>query len=360
MNKNITLKIPLVLLMVLVIGGFQNYNAFGYDEPVDPVEPFLPNAASIIYLPYVGNNSSGGSPDDWLIVDHRAVDQFEQIPENYLTAARNLRLLFSDRSVGENINIALNCLAAPSWAESAPGCRRDYYGASWDWKSYTVEDLNNGLVPSRILFTPDPVRYNRSNWTFEFKMGTWYDLTEDFIEVLAPAYLNSKDVLTYQFSYLNVAPDSDIADPKVGFFADNPNRADIHDLEAFMAQHPDKTFFLWTTSLSRSYGSEVANAFNTLMRQYAREHNIILFDVADIESRTDYGTTCFDNRDGILYCDHAGNCENFPDDGLNTPAICQDYTTEINGGHLGTVSAGKIRIAKAYWVLMARIAGWRP
>jgi hypothetical protein len=30
----------------------------------------------------------------------------------------------------------------------------------------------------------------------------------------------------------------------------------------------------------------------------------------------------------------------------------------MNGGHLGSVSAGKIFIAKAYWVLMARIAGW--
>ena len=87
---------------------------------------------------------------------------------------------------------------------------------------------------------------------------------------------------------------------------------------------------------------------------------MILFDVADIEAHTDQGAPCFDNRDGVEYCNRAGNCENYPDDGLETPAICQDYTTEIDGGHLGSVSAGKIAVAKAFWVLMARIAGWDP
>ncbi|MBE0411782.1 MAG: hypothetical protein IBX69_18800 [Anaerolineales bacterium] len=53
-----------------------------------------------------------------------------------------------------------------------------------------------------------------------------------------------------------------------------------------------------------------------------------------------------------------GNCEDYPDDGLDLPAICQDYTTEVDGGHLGSVSGGKIRVAKAFWVLMAQIAGW--
>jgi hypothetical protein len=30
----------------------------------------------------------------------------------------------------------------------------------------------------------------------------------------------------------------------------------------------------------------------------------------------------------------------------------------VEGGHLGSVSAGKIRVAKAFWVLMAQLAGW--
>ena len=36
---------------------------------------------------------------------------------------------------------------------------------------------------------------------------------------------------------------------------------------------------------------------------------------------------CYDNRDGIAY-----QTENNPDDGLNIPAICPQYTTETEGG----------------------------
>jgi len=294
-----------------------------------------------------------------IIIDHTSLDLFKHIPPEYIKAARELRLLFSDRSVGQNINEALDCLAAPSWEQSAPGCRRDYFDANWNWKLYVLSDLTSGAVPSRIQFDPSPLTYNRDNWTFEFKEGVWSDLTQDFIQVLAPTYINSKDVLTYQFSYLNVQDSDDIADPQNGFFANNPNRYDIYDLEAFIAQHPDKTFFFWTTSLARSIGTQTSQNFNDQMRQYAREHHKILFDFADIESRTDQGAACVDNRDGVQYCNQVtGKCENYPSDGHDYPAICQDYTTEVDAGHLGSVSAGKIAAAKAFWVLMARIAGW--
>lgn len=294
-----------------------------------------------------------------IIIDHTSVALFEQIPERYVTAARNLRLMFSDRSVGANINVALDCLTASSWDKSRAYCRNDYINSDWDWKTFNLTDWQNGSVPSRILFSPDFNKYNRDNWTFEARTGGWSDLTKDFIESLAPQYINSKDVLSYQFTYLNVTDNDDIADATKGFFANNPNKYDIYDLEAYISQHPDKTFFFWTTSLARSVGTQVATDFNNQMRQYARENNKILFDVADIESFTDQDAPCFDNRDGIQYCSKNSNkCENYPDDHQDFPAICQDYTTETEGGHLGSVSGGGIRLAKAYWVLMARIAGW--
>ena len=137
-----------------------------------------------------------------LVVDHHSVALFDQIPPESLAAARNLRVLFSDRSVGQNINEALDCLAATSWAESPAACRRDYY-TNWLWKTFTQADRDAGLVPARILFDPDPVRYSRTNWTFEFRSGSWSELTQDFIQSLAPQYLATKDVLSDQFSYLN-------------------------------------------------------------------------------------------------------------------------------------------------------------
>jgi hypothetical protein len=297
-------------------------------------------------------------PEGLIWVDRHAVGLFESIPPEYLEAARNIRMLFSDRSVGQNINEGLDCLTATSWAASPASCRRDYYNDEWHWRTFNQADYDQGLVPERILFDPDPVTYNRSNWTYEFDMGTWSELTQSFIETLAPDYLDLKDALSYQFSYLNVVEFEDIADPNFGYFSNNPSRYTVVDYESFIDQHPDKIFFFWTTSLARGIGTQVSTDFNAMMRDYAVEHQKILFDVADILSHTDLGEPCYDNRDGVPYCSMNGQCEDYPDDGLDLPAICQDYTTETDGGHLGSVSAGKIRVAKAFWVLMAQIAGW--
>jgi hypothetical protein len=125
----------------------------------------------------------------------------------------------------------------------------------------------------------------------------------------------------------------------------------------FQNAHPDKKVIWFTSSLARSIGTPESESFNAQLREYANNNNIILFDVADILSHTPLESPCYDNRDGVPYS-FGNNSENHPDDGLDIPAICPEYTTETEGGHLGSVSAGKIRVAKAFWVLMARIAGW--
>jgi len=299
------------------------------------------------------------APGDGFVVDHRHVELFEFIPPEKLAAARQLRMLFSDRSVGQNVNESLDCLTASSWPEAPAWCRRDYVD-QWNWKTFSRLDWENRQVPGRILFAPDPVIYDRSRWTFEYRAGEWHELTRDFITSLAPQYLPSKDVLSFQFSYLNVGENSDITDPQRGFFADDPQRYDVYDLEAFMAAHPDKTFVFWTASLARGIGSSVATEFNRLLREYCAGRGHVLFDFAAIEAHTPQGRACFDNRDGVPYRAMNGQYENYPDDGHDYPAICQDYTTEVDGGHLGSVSAGRIEIAKGLWVLMARLAGWEP
>ena len=53
------------------------------------------------------------------VVNHRHVVLFERIPPGHLEGARNLGMLFSDRSVGLNTDAALNCLTASSWAAMA-------------------------------------------------------------------------------------------------------------------------------------------------------------------------------------------------------------------------------------------------
>jgi len=287
-------------------------------------------------------------PDGPIVIDHTSVAMFEQIPESYLQAAANLAMFFMDRSVGGNIDAGLDCLSYPS-DEVAPNyCVRYEHVVP----AFSVD-------PSELNWSR-PGGYDRGHWEYQFWPAgcgdEWFNKVGCFMSAIDPI-IPQYDVVSFQFSYLEVSANSTIADQPGGFFWDNPSLFDVYDQEAFEAAHPDQVFIYWTTSLSRGIGTAEATAFNELMRQYALDHGKPLFDVADILSHDPQGNPCYDNRDGIPY-DNGNTSENYPNDGQSIPAICPHYTTEVDGGHLGSVSAGSIRVAKAFWVLMARIAGW--
>ncbi len=295
-----------------------------------------------------------------ITVDHTSIALFDQIPDQYIQAAANLNMLFIDRSVGGNINEGLDCLSYES-DEAAPSrCSR-----------YTHVDSRYSVDPSVVSWF-HPGGYDRSNWDFLYweqlpdavrsangNCSSWDQKTQCFIDFMSDGTINQYDVVSYQFSYLMVTDGATIDDQPGGFFWDNSNLTDEFDLENFEAQHPDKTFIYWTTSLARSIGTTDSDNFNDQMRQYANDHGKILFDVADILSHDPDGNPCYDNRDGVPY-DNGNTSENHPDDGQNLLAICPQYTTEVDGGHLGSVSAGMIRVSEGFWVLMAQIAGWNP
>ncbi|MBI5645791.1 MAG: hypothetical protein HY962_02575 [Ignavibacteriae bacterium] len=272
-----------------------------------------------------------------ILVDHRDVALFDSIPAQYRDAAQNLRMLFMDRSVGGNISDALNCLSVP-WSNAPNSCKR-----------YQHRDSAYAVAPSEVYWNGT---WDRRRWRYEFWPSGCSEDANCFVNFIEPR-IDSFDVVGFQFSYLAVMPGANIIHPIDGFFGTRTDRGTATSYTAFAARHPQKTVIWWTTSLARGIGSPESQAFNTAMRDYARNYNLVLFDVADILSHTPAGAPCFDNRDGVAFL-----TENYPDDGLDIPAICPQYTTETDGGHLGSISAGGIRVAKAFWVLMARIAGW--
>lgn len=285
---------------------------------------------------------------DAIVVDHTSIADFEHIPNTYIEAAERLRMIFVDRSVGMNISDGLTCLSYPSHDSAPNHCVR--YEHRGD-PAFSVDPA--------VVSWNRPGGYDRSLWDYAPWPGNcseWYTKIECYMNLVRPQ-INSYDVLSFQYSYLEVAEGSTIADLPGGFFSNNGGHLDVYDLEAFEAQWPDKAFIYWTSSLSRGIGSDVSQSFNEQMRNYAISNEKILFDVAAILSHDPDGNPCYDNRDGVPYS-FGNNSENWPDDWRNIPAICPHYTTETDGGHLGNVSAGKIRVAKAFWVLMARIAGW--
>jgi lysophospholipase L1-like esterase len=91
-------------------------------------------------------------------------------------------------------------------------------------------------------------------------------------------------------------------------------------------------------ALHQKVGTAESENFNQQLRAYAQANGKILFDIADIGSHRPDGTPCFDIFDNGF------------------EALCGDYTQD--GGHLNGL--GSQRMAKAVWVLMARLAGWVP
>ncbi len=271
-----------------------------------------------------------------IIIDHNSIALFDQIPDSYIQAAAAKKFLFVDRSVGANIDFGLNCLASGNPFSSAQN------------------SCKTQLTESTYVSNQ---KYNRSNWVFaHYGNGGWYDNVSNYIRNVnlmnvnqtpfTPNY-SSFDVINYQFSYLDVSSISDIASPTRGFFAPYPGDTrmirDIHDVATFETSLPNVNFVYATSSLSRQTGSAVSTNFNNQMRDYALRNNKALLDIADIESHDSAGNPCYDNLA----------------DGQNYPAICTEYTSERDGGHL-SYGASTQRLAKAMWVLMAQLAGWEP
>jgi hypothetical protein len=291
-------------------------------------------------------------------VDHTTVGLFDSIPAQYRTSASNLRLLFVNRSVGKNIDFGLDCLSHP-YGDAPNYCKR--------WQHSAPEFSS---PESRWTGT-----YPRTRWHFGSWPGTtipveiscggvstayWYEQLDCFIRHI-DANPTAYDVATFQFSYLEVTDQSDIVDPARGFFGSNPpaGRKTVADLQALRSRHPNIRFVLMTTSLGRSIGTPPARDFNNALRTYAQTNGWPLFDFAAMISHSPTnGQPCYDNRDGVPYVMDGVLRENFPDDGVAVPAICQHYTGDVEGGHL--ITPGMIRAAKSWWILMARMSGWNP
>jgi len=256
-----------------------------------------------------------------IIIDHRSVDKFEHIPDNYIQAASNLRLLFRHASVGQNINDGLDCMMN-NFEKRPHRCDRD-------------------VPPGEISFDN---KYDRSNWTFEFHRPPpgqnpgWWNKVNFFVERIDNLSPNETyDVASFKFGYVDAVPGSNIVDEFFSSESDN-DLSGIQDLEALEARHPDMTFVLWSLCLARSVGTAESDNFNQKLRDYVNANGKILMDIADIQSHRPDGSPCIDNN------------------GQGHEALCQEYTQEVNGGHLN--ARGQQRMAKAVWVLMAALAGW--
>jgi hypothetical protein len=255
-----------------------------------------------------------------IVIDHTSIEEFDAIPDEYIQKASQLTMLFRHASVGSNINDGLDCLMN-----------------NFDVRP---DHCDRGLSPDEIVYDP---KYDRTLWFFEPHNDEnpnpgWWNKENYFIDrVNGLGNGEDYEVVGFKFGYVDGENGSNIDDK---FFNNDPNDnyPSNEDLEQLEDDHPDKLVLWMTMALARAIGTPDSASFNQQMRDYAILRHKVFLDIADIESHAPDGTPCYDN---------AGN---------GIEAICPDYTEETNGGHLN--ARGKQRVAKAIWVMMAKVAGW--
>ncbi len=213
-----------------------------------------------------------------MIIDHTSVAQFSGLTTANIQAAAAKKIMVRHASVGSNINDGLNALTIQNSA------------------------------------------FNRTNFAFQARGNPgWQQKIDDLVAQTA-LQRGSFDVLTMKFCYRDNG-----VDPLTEW---NYYRTKMEQLQT---QYPTKKFVWWTMPLTTS-GSANTDAFNNYVRTYANANNIVLFDVAAVQSHDTAGTAV-----------RSGGYE----------ALYSGYT--YDGGHLNAL--GSERVAKAFWVMMARIAG---
>ena len=254
--------------------------------------------------------------EGYYIVDHRTVEAFEDIPPAVIEQIKQMRWTHRNKSVGENTWRGLFCLG-PEGA-TLPNC---YNAPGW---------VDGGTT------------YTYDNWVYSkwpdsgpnACAGSWVDATECFVTLIMS---ETADLGTFQFSYLEVASGSTITH----WFS-----TDLSLLDQYYAYRGWPKAY-WTSSLSRDIGSKEATSFNDRLRAHVRETGGYLLDFADIESHevvNGQWQAC--NR--VI----TTTVTNY------YPNLCQSYTDQATAGHLN--KRGQIVAAKAVWVFMAILTGWRP
>ena len=292
------------------------------DEPVDAPDtpPDTPGDPDADVVPDVVPDivDTLPPPDGAIIIDHNSVALFDSIPDTFIGQAAALTSLFLHASVGGTINTGLDCLAG-----------------NLETRAY-CESIS------------EP-RYDRSAWVFQAHAnGSCMGKLQDLVDAVPanPGYNVYHQKYCY-FEGLDSLGDNCCGVPPTPETTAESFDAYVAAMNGLEAANPGAVFVWWTTPYVQNEGHVCANDWNTRMRAYARENGKVLFDIGDIETCSPDGVpTLVDGLEAAFppYC------------GEETGPSCHpDFPKEGSGP-----DGGNVRLAKAWWVMMARLAGWEP
>jgi len=244
-------------------------------------------------------DGDGDPPVDFFSIGHESID-VSAVPVSILDAARELDVLFGHNSVGYNIVDGL-------WAlETEDGSRF----------AITIEE------------PWEPEWFDSSSGLGTFWVGENYDpdskITDFQNHVASLGYGAHVDVAMMKLCYVDLEEGVERATEVFESYRDM--------MQVLEASYPDVTFVYWTAPIMTD-GSAARVRFNDLLRAHCATAGCIVFDIADIESHDPSGSPITSGGHEAMYGPYSDD-----------------------GGHLGP--DGRVRAARAFWMLLARIAGY--
>ena len=263
-----------------------------------------------------------------IIADHTVIDRFDDIPQYYIDIVKKMWLVIPGESHSQAYRTGLALLESsnPLYAVSIV--------ESGTPEGYTTSNLRS----SRATWGDVS---NASGWIYNYGEEDWWTSPTAISRTKAGiTYCNSHnlkiDVIGFGWCY----------DPEIIEATDYLTTT--QEYITFCSTNGYSTKVIFTTGPVDNAGglAPEADLYNLIIRNYGIRDYVklspdrILFDYADI--------LCYDDGSEVLNT-RTWNGHTFP---YITPTNLGDASI----GHIG--STGAIRLAKAMWWMLARIAGW--
>jgi uncharacterized protein YjdB len=308
--------------------------------------------------------------DAQIIADHHVVDQFDEIPQQYIDSVKTMLVSISGESHASGYQNGLNLLEllddtyqANTFSSSPAPAVSDHYlrlgsyflmGENYFFSQGKVEELKDWLTEENT--SGNPIDVMGFGWCWDM---TWHNApggTEDTV---------------YRVHWAGSSVDGPDGDRRWGLDSGDSvltgNRVNMSTYLASVEQYMKHctesgypTQWIFTTGpVDGNEGTETG--FQREIKQnYIRDYvtadkSRVLFDFADILCWSDSGEHYMvDWNDEGEIRPHA---QLHPDNSLDYDASWNRVPHNEDGDHIGEV--GALRLAKAMWWMLARMKGWR-